>query len=394
MTTFDEAIALLAQAALPLESESVPLEAAAGRFLAADLHARSDAPRHAVSAMDGYAVIEAATAPGQWFDVVGEARPGMPPAASLACGQAMRIFTGAALPQGADCVVMQEYAERDGERVRFGQGYGPARHVRSAGSDFRSGDLLLGKGTRLTPGAMVSAAAADLAEVRVHRRPRVAIIATGDELAAPGTAFAMPEALPESASYGVAALCEAMGGEVVLRLRGRDRLGELEQLAGQALAAADCVVVTGGASVGDHDLARPMFAGASMELVFAKVAIKPGKPVWLARAQGRMVIGLPGNPGSAMVTARLFLRPLLAAMQGGVIARELGFVPMPLAAPLGPTGSRETFYRASAGTDGLAPVSNQESGAQAPLAAADWLIHRHADATACTAGELVSALRF
>ena len=306
----------------------------------------------------------------------------------------MRIFTGAALPQGADCVVMQEYAERDGERVRFGEGYGPARHVRSAGSDFRSGDLLLGKGTRLTAGAMVSAAAADLAELQVHRRPHVAIIATGDELAAPGTALAIPEALPESASYGVAALCEAMGGEVVLRLRGRDRLEELEQMAQQALAAADCVVVTGGASVGDHDLAQPMFAKTGMEPVFAKVAIKPGKPVWLARAQGRMVMGLPGNPGSAMVTARLFLRPLLAAMQGGEIARELGFVPMPLAAPLGATGDRETFHRAFAGPDGLTPVGNQESGAQAPLAIADWLIRRRADATACAAGDMVSALRF
>ena len=394
MTTFDEAIALLAQAVAPLESTCVPLEAAAGRFLAEDLHARSDAPRHAVSAMDGYAVIEAATAPGQWLDVVGEARAGGAPTAALEAGQAVRIFTGAALPQGADCVVMQEYAERDGERVRFGEGYGPARHVRSAGSDFRSGDLLLGKGTRLTAGAMVSAAAADLAELQVYRRPHVAIIATGDELAAPGTALAIPEALPESASYGVAALCEAMGGDVVLRLRGRDRLEELEQMAQQALAAADCVVVTGGASVGDHDLAQPMFAKTGMEPVFAKVAIKPGKPVWLARAQGRMVMGLPGNPGSAMVTARLFLRPLLAAMQGGDFARELGFVPMPLAAPLGATGDRETFHRAFAGPDGLTPVGNQESGAQAPLATADWLIRRHADATACAAGDMVSALRF
>lgn len=395
MTTFDEAIALLERAVTPLASESLPLEAAAGRYLAEDLHARSDAPRHAVSAMDGYAVIEAATAPGQWLDVVGEARPGMPPAAQLSPGQAMRIFTGAALPHGADCVVMQEYARREGDRVLFREGNGPARHVRSAGSDFREGDRLLGMGTRLTPRAMVSAAAADRSAISVYRRPRVAIIATGDELAAPGTAFTTPGALAESASYGVAALCEAAGAELVLRLRGRDDLRALEPLAAQALAAADCVVVTGGASVGDHDLARPMFAKSGIEPVFGRIAIKPGKPVWLAHApHGRMVMGLPGNPGSAMVTARLFLQPLLATMQGGSIAGELGFIPMPLAAPIRATGDRETFHRASAGPGGLTPVRNQESGAQAPLAAADWLIRRAADATACAAGDIVRALRF
>lgn len=394
MLSFDEAIRLLGGAVVRLGIETLPLEQAAGRFLAEGLHARSDSPRSAVSAMDGYAVALAETSPGQWLDVVGESRPGATFQGAVSAGKAVRIFTGAALPTGTDCVVMQEYAERDANRVRFREGYGPACHVRAAGSDFLAGDLLVPAGTRLSPRAMVPAAAADVAELRVHKRPRLAIIATGDELAPPGTAHDRPEALPESASFGVAAMAEAMGAEIVLRLRGRDRLEELAPLAEQALAEADCVVVTGGASVGDYDLARPMFAGAGLDLIFSKLAIKPGKPVWLGKAQDRPVLGLPGNPTSAMVTARLFLHPLLSVMQGGSATAELGFCKMPLANNLPETGPRETFVRASARREGLVPVGNQESGAQSPLQAADWLIRQAAGSPACTAGALVDALRF
>ena len=394
MTSFDEALALLAGAVRPLPTESVPLEQAAGRFLAAPLHARSDAPSRAVSAMDGYAVTLENVEPDRWMSLAGESRPGLPDPGTLEPGTAMRIFTGAPLPAGADCVIMQEYAEREGGQVRFRSGFGPARHVRTAGSDFRAGDLLLATETRLTPRAMVAAASADRDTVEVSARPMIAIIATGDELAAPGTAHLKAGAIAESASYGVAAMCEAMGCEVVLRTRGADRLELLEDAAAKALEAADCVVVTGGASVGDHDLAKPMFGKAGLDLVFAGVAIKPGKPVWFGRANGRLVMGLPGNPTSAMVTARLFLRPLLAAMQGGNPTAELRFVPFPLAAPLPETGDRETFVRATATSEGLVPVGNQESGAQAPLAAADWLIRRPAGSPVCNKGALVEALPF
>lgn len=394
MTSFDEALALLAGAVRPLPTESVLLEKAAGRFLAAPLNARADAPARAVSAMDGYAVSLAEVEAGRWMPLAGQSRPGLPDPGTLGHGTATRIFTGAPLPEGADCVIMQEYAEREGGQVRFRSGFGPARHVRTAGSDFRAGDLLLAAGTRLTPRAMVAAASADRDTVEVSARPRIAIIATGDELAAPGTAHLKDGAIAESASYGAAAMCEAMGCEVVLRTRGADRLELLEEVAAKALEAADCVVVTGGASVGDHDLAKPMFGKAGLDLVFAGVAIKPGKPVWFGRANGRLVMGLPGNPTSAMVTARLFLRPLLAAMQGGNPTAELRFVPFPLAAPLPETGDRETFVRATATSEGLAPVGNQESGAQAPLAAADWLIRRPAGSPACNKGSLVEALPF
>lgn len=394
MIAFDEALDLLEQAVEPLPSEMVSLDEAADRHLATDLAARSDAPRRAVSAMDGYAVIEAEARSGTWLTVTGEVRAGSGDPAGIAAGQAARIFTGAPVPEGADCVVMQEYAEADDGRVRFREGFGPARHIRTQGSDFRAGATLLGAGTRLSPRAMVAAAAADRSEVQVHHRPKVAIIATGDELAPPGRAHAIEGALPESASYGVAALAETCGARVVSRSRGGDELGELETLAEPSLATADVVVVTGGASVGKYDLAKAMFGSHGLEQIFAKLAIKPGKPVWFGKARGRLVLGLPGNPTSAMVTARLFLQPIIAALQGGTVQGELKFLPMPVAEALPANGSRENFVRAQAGKDGLLLLGNQESGSQAPLASADWLIRVPADHPGYAAGEMVQALRF
>lgn len=394
MLTFDEAVALLETVVAPLRSETVPIAAAADRFLAEPLAARSASPARSVSAMDGYAISGGTETAGQWFDLVGENRPGAEDPGSIAPYQAVRVLTGAPVPQGTDCVVMQEYAERDCFRVRFAEGYGPATHIRAAGSDFAAGDVLVAAGERLTPRAMIAAAAADRAECAVFVRPRMSIIATGDELAPPGTSADRPGSVPESASYGVAALCEALGGEVVGRFHGRDTIDELELIAGEALAVADCIVVTGGASVGDYDLARPMFEKHGLEHVFGRIAIKPGKPVWLGKAGGKLVLGLPGNPTSAMVTARLFLQPLLAAMQGGSIRRQLGFVPMPLGASLPQSDSRETFVRARSSAEGLLPVENQESGAQSPLVTADWLIRRPANSPPVAAGDLVLALPF
>lgn len=394
MPDFDEAIALLEAAVSPLGTETLSLEQAAGRYLAESLTARSDAPRRACSVMDGYAVVEASTQAGDWLDCIGEVRAGQIPEQTLEPGQAMRIFTGAFLPEGADCVIMQEYAARDGDRVRFREGFGPARHVREAGSDFRRGDMLVPAGARLAPQAMVAAAAADRAEVEVRRRPRVAIIATGDELVEPGDAYADEATLADSASYGVAAMARAAGGEVAYTARGGDDLEQLSQLAGAALDAADCVVVTGGASVGDYDLARPMFADHGLEEVFARLPIRPGRPVWFGMAQGKPVLGLPGNPTSAMVTARLFLRPLLACLQGGSAASELAFIPMVLGADLGETGSRETFVRAASGASGLLPLGNQQSGAQAPLLDASWLIRRPPGSGPEQVGAIVAALDF
>lgn len=394
MIEFDEAVELIATHGVPLGTEPVALAEAAGRVLGAPLHARSAAPRVAVSAMDGYAVIDAATRPGEPLTVVGESLAGAGYPGIVEPGQTVRIFTGAPLPARADRCIMQEYAARDGETVRFAEGYGPGWHVRAAGSDFAAGDLLLAAGTRLNPRAMIAAAAADVAGVTVAIRPRVAIIGTGDELAPPGEAHLRDDAIPESVTFGISAMVAESGAQVVHRTIGLDDLPKLEAAAGAALKAADLVIVTGGASVGERDFAKPMFAPHGLDLVFAKVAIKPGKPVWLGRAKGKWVLGLPGNPTSAMVTARLFLLPLLARLQGQPVAEVLHWRSLPLAAPIGATGNRETFVRARWDEAGLMPLGNQDSGAQGALAQADWLIRCPAGQPALATGQPVSALPF
>ncbi|HEY6869136.1 MAG TPA: molybdopterin molybdotransferase MoeA [Novosphingobium sp.] len=392
--TFAAALARLPGPEALLGVETVPLARAAGRVLAEPLHARHDSPRQPTAAMDGYAVLDAATAPGQPLRVIGESRAGQGFAERLRAGEAVRIFTGAPLPAGADRCIVQEHARRDGDTVCFTPGYGPGWHVRATGSDFAAGALLLAPGTRLSPQAMVAAAAADVADLRVAAMPRVAVLGTGDELAPPGTAADRPGAIPESVSFGVAAMVAEAGGVVVRRATGRDDLPALQDLAGELLAAADLVIVTGGASVGDHDLARPMFAPHGLDLLIDKVAIKPGKPVWLGRAAGRWVLGLPGNPTSALVTATLFLRPLLAALQGQDPRQVLRWRTLPLGAPLPAVTDRETFVRARWEADGLVPLGNQQSGAQAALAEADWLIRRPVGCVAARVGDAVSALAF
>ena len=392
--SFDDALSRIAGAASPLGRELLPLAAAAGRVLATQLRARDAAPRHAVAAMDGYAVLDAETWAGMPMRLIGEAFAGSPFAGCVGTAEAVRIFTGAAMPSGADRCIMQEYARRDGNMVTFDDGYGPGWHVRSAGSDFTAGELLLPSGTRLGPRATIAAAAADVALVTVARCPKVAIIGTGDELAAPGSAHERADAIPESVTFGVAAMAKEAGAEVVSRRIGVDCLSTLERLADEALASADVIIVTGGASVGTRDFAKPMFAAAGLELLFAKVAIKPGQPVWLGRSRGKWVLGLPGNPTSAMVTARLFLLPLLARLQGQAVTDVMRWRRMPLAGGLPKTGNRETFVRARWDEAGLVPLSNQQSGAQAALAEADWLIRCPAGYPEGTTGESVTALAF
>ncbi|MBS0482009.1 MAG: molybdopterin molybdotransferase MoeA [Proteobacteria bacterium] len=394
MINFDAAQALLVGAVLPLPAEELPIADAAGRVLAEPVHAALASPRRDVSAMDGYALRYAEAAVGSSFAVIGESAAGGEAPPAVAPGQAVRIFTGAALPAGADGVVIQENCTRDGASMTITAPFGPARHVRKAGSDFAAGDLLLAAGRLLDPLAMITLAAADRAQVQVRSRPRMALIATGDELTAPGTAQARPHTIPESVSFGVAALAQSHGAALHARFSGADELPMLERLAGDALAAADLVVVTGGASVGERDFAKPMFAPHGLELLFAKVAIKPGKPVWLGRARGKWVLGLPGNPTSAMVTARLFLAPLLAALQGRDPAALLDWMALPLAAPLGETDERETFARARWTGGGLMPIGNQDSGVQAALSQATWLIRCPPGSPARTVGDMVAALRF
>lgn len=393
MITFDEAAALVAAIGVPLGTESVPLAEARGRVLAAAVLAGHPSPVADVSAMDGYAVREAdlATLPAV-LPVAGESFAGSRFTGALPDGACLRIFTGAPLPAGADRVVIQEEVQRDGDRARFERPLSPRRHLRVAGSDFQPGDLLVPTGVRLNAQRLVAAAAANLGAVTVHRRPRLAVLATGDELAEPGASGLHGDAIPESVSFGVAALAEDWGATVVSRYRCGDDLARLRPLAARAVEEADVVVVTGGASVGERDFARDMFAPLGLKLVFSKVAIKPGKPVWMGRVGDRVIVGLPGNPTSAMVTARLFLAPLLAGLSGRDPAEALAWRPMRLNDAMRREGDRETFHRARAERGGATLTSDQDSSAQRALAASDLLVRRRPEAAPATTGDLVEVL--
>ena len=395
MITFDDAIALTLNLAQPLGPETIPIDTAAGRILATSLTALGDSPRAAVSAMDGYAVRSADLGGAQTrLKLIGQSFPGAGFDGTVGAGEAVRIFTGAPVPAGSDRVVIQEVVRREGdEAVTDADGEGPD-HIRAQGSDFRTGDVLLGARRRLDPRAMVAAGGADRAEVEVFRRPRVIVIGAGDELLLPGSAHLTRFGVPESASLGVAALTTVWGGVCLDRLRLTDDLEILKAAARDALGAADVVVVTGGASVGDRDYARAMFADSGLELVFSKVEIRPGKPMWLGRALGKLVLGLPGHPTSALVTARLFLAPLLAGLAGEDPSRALTSMQVRLTSELPATGDRETFYRGRWSGQGVAPFDNQDSGSQNTLAQADVLIRRRADTPGLAAGQEVQVIEF
>lgn len=389
MITFDEALQRVCEVARPIGSELIPLDQAARRVLAVPVTARMDSPPADCSAMDGYAVREA-DLPGA-LPVIGESFAGRGFSQPIEAGCSVRIFTGAPMPHGADRVIVQENVTRDGDRALI-PASGGARHVRPRGSDFWAGDELLAAGQLLTPRALIAAAAADRAEVEVWRRPRIVVLATGDELAPPGQASGRHGAIPESVSYGVAALAEQWGGHLVATRRLGDDLSVMERTAEEVLHRADLVVVTGGASVGERDFAKAMFEPHGLELVFSKVAMKPGKPVWLGQARGNFVLGLPGNPTSAMVTARLLLAPLVTGLCGWTGALE--WESTPLAAGLPECGDRETFVRARRTKVGALPVSNQDSGAQRALVEADLLLRNPPHARARCKGEMVEALAF
>ena len=395
MITYDHACALIGALPERTGTESLPVANAQGRVLARDVVALLDAPRQTVSAMDGYAVRDAdlvqLPARLRILGAVFAGEAGKQQVPEAAC---VRIFTGAPLPAGMDRVVIQEHVQREGEIAVFDSAPGIARHIRTQGSDFRSGDALLAAGTRLSAHGLVAAAGADLAEVSVFKRPRIAVLSTGDELREPGQARADDNGIPESASLGAIALAEQWGATCVHQARLPDVLETLEQAAAQALDVADIVIITGGASVGERDYAKAMFAPHGLELIFSKVAIKPGKPVWLGRAKGKLVLGLPGNPTSALVVARLFLAPLLQQMSGADASSALRWQSAILAEPMPPGGEREEFVRARWTNDGRAqPLQNRDSSAQRTLAEAELLLRRPAGAAALQKGECVPVLR-
>lgn len=393
LVALDEALEIILAQANPLPGEDVPIEQAYDRTLAAPVLANIASPRSDSSAMDGYAVRDAdlAQLPAT-LRVAGESIAGTAKPPTLEAGEAVRIFTGAPVPDRADRVVIQENCSRDGDMVTVHE-YGSGRHIRYAGHDFDEGEELLPSGTRLTARALVAAAGADFAQIHVVRRPRVAILGTGDELAPPGEARHRPGTIPESLSPALAAMVGEAGGEVVQRVHLPDDIAVLEDWAREVLTHADLVVITGGASVGERDYAKIIW-GEELDLLFSKVAIKPGKPVWLGRRGKTLVLGLPGNPTSALVTARLFLVPLVSGMAGRKTGGALEWCECAAGTSFPANGSRETLARARWEDGRLVPLDSQDSSSQAMLAQADVLVRRPIDAPQAMPGERLRYLDF
>ncbi|HWI86898.1 MAG TPA: molybdopterin molybdotransferase MoeA [Sphingomonas sp.] len=382
-----EAQARLLALAPALAIETVPLAQAAGRWAAADIVACRTQPAADLSAMDGYA-IRFADLPGPWR-VVGESRAGASSACTVAAGQATRIFTGAPMPAGADTVLIQEEASRDGDMLRLA-GEGPRRpglNVRARGSDFAECAVLVAAGERLTPGRIAAAAMGGHGALAVRRKPRVTLISTGDELVEPG-ARAEGAMLPASNGVMLAAM---IGSGADLSDAGIVPDGLDPLIAAFKSAEADVIVTTGGASVGDHDLVRPALAAIGATLDFWRIAMRPGKPLLAARLGGTIILGLPGNPVSAFVTAHLFLLPLLARL-GGARHPLPRTTPAVLAAPLPLVGARDEYVRAAMAGGRVRPLNNQDSGAVVSLAAIDALIVRPSGAAPAAAGEIVDVL--
>ncbi len=378
----EEAQAHLLALAPQLPLETVPVEAALGRFLAADLTAARTQPAANLSAMDGYALFPGA---GPWR-VVGESRAGAPYPAPLAPGEAARISTGSIVPEGADRVLLQEDAVREGDTVTATELPPPGRHIRARGFDFSAGDLLLACGTRITPARLALALAGGHGAVTVTHRLRVAVMDSGDELSA-DPAACLPHQIPASNAAMIAAMLAPLGCEVTRIGPVPDDHAALAAALSQA-EAADILVTSGGASVGDHDLIKPALAEWGAETAFWRVAIKPGKPLLVATRGTQVILGLPGNPVSSFVTAFLFALPLVRASMGDPDPLPRA-VTMIAGEDLPPTEKRREFLRASVEGDSVRLAGSQDSSALSALAAADALIDRPAGSPAAKAGEPV-----
>lgn len=387
MLSYEEALARLLAACEPVPPVDLPLAEAAGLILAGDLAARLTQPPFPASAMDGYAM-RWADMPGPWR-IIGESAAGRGFDGGAGTGEAVRIFTGAPVPQGTDTVIVQEDVHRNGDMLTL-TGDGPPKegaHIRVAGKDFSAGERLIAAGSRLLPQHLGLAAAAGHGALAV-RRPRIAILATGDELVPPGES---PQADQIVSSNGVmlAALFRGAGAEVRDLGIFPDDLGAIGKGL-QAASDADLIVTIGGASVGDHDLVQAALKDAGAALDFWKVAIKPGKPL-IAGSLGRArVLGLPGNPVSAFVCAVLFALPMLRRMAGSTDADPV--TTARLLAPLPANGNRRDHLRARLTADGLSAFETQDSAMLGVLAGANALIIRPVDAPAADIGTEVPVL--
>jgi molybdopterin molybdotransferase len=382
----EEAQARLLALAVPLPIERVDIASALGRYLAEPLIARRTQPAADLSAMDGYALAPGDLA-GPW-QVVGESAAGHPFCGEVQPGQAVRIATGALLPAGADTVLLQEDCHRDGDRLTLTgtPPSPPSRHIRRTGMDFCSGRELLPAGTRIGPAQIALAIGAGHKHLTVRRMPRLAIIDSGDELAADPERCEIHQ-IPASNGAMLAALAASVPCNVERLGPVADDMAALSDVLAQA-ASADVIVTSGGASVGDHDLIRPALEAWGAQLDFWRVAIKPGKPLLVARRGHQLIIGLPGNPVSSHVTAFLFLLPVLRSLLGAASPLPRAITTR-LACPVGAGGNRREFLRAFWDGESVRQQSLQDSGALASLAASNALIERAIDAPAALVGDSV-----
>ncbi len=393
MISVDEAVARIVAAFAPTPAESVTIGDAMGRVLAADVMAQSSQPPFAVSSMDGYAVRAAdAAQPGRSLRVIGAAPAGHPFAGTIGAGEAVRIFTGGVIPDGADSIVIQEDAEAGDSGVSFKVAAKAGQYIRPAGLDFARGDVLAAAGRRLGARDLSLIAAGDGACVTVRRKPRIVFAATGDELSLPG-APRKPGGIVASSGYALAAMIARWGGKAVDLGILPDTADAVASIADKA-SGADLVVTLGGASVGDHDLVQKALGPKGFMLDFWKIAMRPGKPLIFGKLGATPLLGLPGNPVSTLVCAMLFLRPAIAAMLG--IQDDPALATATLSAPLKENDNRQDYLRARlemrSGERYAVPFAVQDSSMLSSLANADALIIRAPFAAALAAGETVSIL--
>ncbi len=379
----------------PLAPESVALTVAVGRVLAQDLAARRTQPPVAVSAMDGYAVRadDLKKVPAR-LKVIGEAPAGGAYGGTVGAGECVRIFTGGPVPKGADAIVLQEDTDMGHPSVTVQEAPKPHQHIRDAGIDFAEGQVLLKAGKLLTARDIGLAAAMNHPWVMVTRRPRIAILATGDEVVRPGDPLG-PNQIVSSNGPALAAFIKARGGVAIDLGIARDEEASIRALT-EGARGADLLLTTGGVSVGDYDLVQKVLSEAGLTVDFWRIAMKPGKPLMFGRMGATPVMGLPGNPVSSMVCALLFLGPALDRMLGRA-GGGVPLVPARLGADVGANNFREDYMRAALadGPDGLpvaTPLPVQDSSMMAALAAAGCLIRRPPDAPAAKKGDVVEVV--